>query len=284
MKVLLALTLLLTTAVLMIGADASSGAIYFGHEKMAEALSHDSSYGDLFTGTDLRILAQSRSTPGVVEVHETETDVFYMVDGTETMVTGGTVVGGKVTGPNQRGGGELQGGETRHLTKGDLIVIPAGTPHWIKDVTGTPRWINVKAITAGGGTPPPVIFLDHEKVSEALAKSRLAPGVRGNPPLFTMPDVWAFGSYRLEPGEVQVHETETEIVYVLEGAATMVTGGTVVGGKVISPGEIRGSAMQGGQTHRLSKGEVMLLPAGTPHWDQEITGKSTYFAFKIPKR
>ena len=59
---------------------------------------------------------------------------MYVIDGTATLVTGGTMVGGKVTKPGQWLGTDVQGGDTRHLVKGDVVVVPAGTPHWFKEV------------------------------------------------------------------------------------------------------------------------------------------------------
>jgi mannose-6-phosphate isomerase-like protein (cupin superfamily) len=57
------------------------------------------------------------------------TDTFCVLDGEATIVTGGTMVGGKGSRPNQQLGTSINGGETRHLAKGDVIVIPAGVPH-----------------------------------------------------------------------------------------------------------------------------------------------------------
>jgi quercetin dioxygenase-like cupin family protein len=72
--------------------------------------------------------------PGQVEIHTKETDIFYIVDGTATFVTGGTMIDGKETRPNQMLGTDIQGGQTHQLKKGDFISIPAGIPHWFKDV------------------------------------------------------------------------------------------------------------------------------------------------------
>jgi mannose-6-phosphate isomerase-like protein (cupin superfamily) len=61
-------------------------------------------------------------------------------------MTGGTVIGGKTTEPGEVRGSDLKGGETFHLTKGDVIVIPAGTPHWFKAVPQAIRYHMVKVI------------------------------------------------------------------------------------------------------------------------------------------
>ena len=61
-------------------------------------------------------------------MHDKETDVIYMIEGEATFVTGGTAVGLRSTRPGQSIGTEVKGGETHHLTKGDVIVVPAGIP------------------------------------------------------------------------------------------------------------------------------------------------------------
>jgi Cupin len=73
-----------------------------------------------------------------------DTDVSYMLEGSTMFVTGGTMVGGKTTAPDEIRGSNVQGGETRTLTKGDVIVVPNGTPHWFKAVSGPVLYYVVK--------------------------------------------------------------------------------------------------------------------------------------------
>ena len=79
-------------------------------------------------------------------MHEKETDIFYVVEGDATLVTGGTMAGGRQTGPGQMRGTDVQGGQTQHLKKGDVVVIPAGIPHWFKEVSPTINYLTVKVI------------------------------------------------------------------------------------------------------------------------------------------
>ena len=72
-------------------------------------------------------------------------------------------------------------------------------------------------------------------------------------------------SFRSRNGEVEVHEKWADLFYVLSGAATLVTGGTVCGARVIAPGEIRGDSIEGGTPQALRAGEFVHVPAGTPH-------------------
>ncbi len=78
----------------------------------------------------------------------------------------------------------------------------------------------------------------------------------------------------------EVHDWETDVVYVLDGAATVITGGRVVDSKVTEPGQVRGAAIEGGEVHRVAKGDVLVIPAGVPHWFRDVQGPLTYFVVK----
>jgi len=101
----------------------------------------------LLAGSDARnfkVMGSRRNGPGKVEVHDTDTDIFYVVDGHATFVTGGTLTGGKHIAADESRGGTLTGGEARHLTQGDVIVIPKGVPHWFKEVPDSIEYFVVK--------------------------------------------------------------------------------------------------------------------------------------------
>ena len=119
-----------------------------------------------------------------------------------------------------------------------------------------------------------VAYAGHDKVAAALAKGG---------PLANGSDYAVSGNHRNMPGEVEVHEKETDVLYVTDGAATFITGGTMVGGKQTAPGQIRGTDVKGGETHHLSKGDVIVIPAGTPHWFKEVSPQVSYYVVKIVK-
>ena len=121
----------------------STGVVYLDRDKVAELFAKGGSLG---AGSDYRANVGRRTGPGQVEVHEKETDVIYVLDGDATFVTGGTMIGGKVSGPNQWLGTSIEGGVTRQLKKGDFIVIPAGVPHWFKEVPQSINYYFVKTI------------------------------------------------------------------------------------------------------------------------------------------
>ena len=139
---LLVLASLLTAALSMAG-DGVPPATYINHEKVAAAFAKG---GTLATASDYVVLALHRSESGNAELHEKQTDVYYVADGEATFVTGGELVGTKVVSPGQRQGTGIKGGEVHHLTKGDVIVIPAGVPHWFKDVPHPISYLLVKVV------------------------------------------------------------------------------------------------------------------------------------------
>ena len=104
---------------------------YIEHQKVAAALQQG---GTLLKASDLIVMGAHRAENGKPEWHEKQTDVFYIVDGEATFVTGGELVGSQTISPGQRIGTDIRGGESRHLSQGDVIVIPAGIPHWFKEV------------------------------------------------------------------------------------------------------------------------------------------------------
>ncbi len=71
--------------------------------------------------------------------------------------------------------------------------------------------------------------------------------------------------HREASGEVEVHEKQVDVMVAQSGEAKLVIGGKVVGGRNTAPGEIRGTSIEGGREMNLSPGDVVHIPAGTPH-------------------
>ena len=97
-----------------------------------------------------KVHAGRREAPGIPELHERDTDIFYITEGTATFVTGGTVIDPKTTAKDEIRGASIQGGSTRQLAGGDVVIVPNGTPHWFKDVNGPLLYYVVKVAAAGG--------------------------------------------------------------------------------------------------------------------------------------
>ena len=78
-----------------------------------------------------------KALPGDAIRHQTSvTEIYYMLEGTATLVTGGTIVSERTTGvsPNTKrpnfGGSGIEGGVSRKVVPGDVIIIPGNVPHW----------------------------------------------------------------------------------------------------------------------------------------------------------
>jgi mannose-6-phosphate isomerase-like protein (cupin superfamily) len=120
---------------------ASSGVTYIPADQVAAAFAKGAV---LVNHGNYMVHASRRDTEGQVEVHTRDADIIYMLEGSTTFVTGGTMVGGKTTAPDEIRGTSVQGGETRTLTKGDVMIVPKGTPHWFKEISGTVLYYVVK--------------------------------------------------------------------------------------------------------------------------------------------
>jgi quercetin dioxygenase-like cupin family protein len=118
----------------------------------------------------------------------------------------------------------------------------------------------------------------HLSAAEVTAKTA------GGSPMLVSTDAYKImqGS-RDKTGEAEVHATDTDIFYVISGSATFVTGGTVVEAKQTAPGETRGPSIRGGETATLKPGDVLVIPAGTPHWFKAVDGKVDYFVAKVTR-
>ena len=134
---------LLTIGVVASAQSGSSGVVHVDPGTVAAAIAKG---GPLVTRPDLLVSGSHREKSGQVEVHDKETDVLYIIDGEATFAYGGKMVGGKLSQPGQWLGSDIAGGETRHLVKGDVYVIPAGVPHWFKEVPKSVSYYVVKVL------------------------------------------------------------------------------------------------------------------------------------------
>lgn len=121
-----------------------------------------------------------------------------------------------------------------------------------------------------------VKYYPHEQVAAAFAKGEaLTQGSSGHAIYKVLT------ARRDKPGEVEVHRLDTDIMYVLKGTATFVTGGTVVGGKHIAANEIRGQSIQGGTPHHLGPEDIIIIPHGVPHWFEAVQPPFLYLVIKV---
>ena len=122
----------------------TSAVTFFDSRSVADAFSKGAVLVGENSGENYQVHASRREKSGLAEIHELDTDIIYVLDGTATIVTGGKSVEPKQTAPNEFRGTSVEGGETRQLKKGDVLVVPKGTPHWFKQVDGAFLYYVVK--------------------------------------------------------------------------------------------------------------------------------------------
>jgi glc operon protein GlcG len=118
-----------------------------------------------------------------------------------------------------------------------------------------------------------VTVLNHDQVQGAFAKGA---------PLIEAEDYKIHASRReSQPGQAEIHTRDTDIIYVLEGSATLVTGGRAVAAKSTGPEELRGRQIDGGESREIGVGDVVVVPNGVPHWFKKVNGPLLYYVVKV---
>jgi glc operon protein GlcG len=135
------------------------------------------------------------------------------------------------------------------------------------------------ALTATSATTSdsqlPVRYFDRTKVDEAFAKGTvLLEGGDGR-------NYMVHASRREKPGQAEVHTKDTDVIYVLDGTATLVTGGEAVDARETATDELRGSSISNGQTRQIAKGDVVVVPNGVAHQFVEVTNPFLYYVVKV---
>ncbi|MGC2195120.1 MAG: heme-binding protein [Terriglobales bacterium] len=132
-----------------------------------------------------------------------------------------------------------------------------------------------EANTMSGDPAPAVSYWEKAKVEEAFSKGAvLFDGSDGR-------NYMVHASRREKPGQVEIHTKDADVIYVLQGSATFITGGEAVDGKTIAPDEIRGSSINGGETRKIAKGDVIIVPHGVPHQFLEVSNPFLYYVVKV---
>ena len=121
----------------------------------------------------------------------------------------------------------------------------------------------------------PVSYWEKSKVDEAFSKGAvLFDGSDGR-------NYMVHASRREKPGQAEIHTKDADVIYVLQGSATFITGGEAVDAKTTALDELRGSSIRDGQTRKIAKGDVIIVPHGVPHQFLEVTNPFLYYVVKV---
>jgi uncharacterized protein GlcG (DUF336 family)/quercetin dioxygenase-like cupin family protein len=127
----------------------------------------------------------------------------------------------------------------------------------------------------GSDPAPPVSYWEKNKVDEAFSKGAvLFDGSDGR-------NYMVHASRREKPGQAEIHTKDADVIYVLQGKATFVTGGEALDAKSTAPDELRGSSIRDGKTQPIARGDVIIVPRGVPHQFLEVTNPFLYYVVKV---
>jgi glc operon protein GlcG len=126
----------------------------------------------------------------------------------------------------------------------------------------------------------PVTYIESKQVTAAFAKGAVLVG-EDERMMHASRNYMVHASHREAAGVAEIHELDTDIVYVLKGTATLVTGGTALDPKPVAPYELRGKSITGGETRRIVPGDVIIIPNGVPHWFKEVPAPLDYYVVKV---
>jgi len=144
---------------------------------------------------------------------------------------------------------------------------------------------HAKTMAQGNSPSGVVTVFDHEKLDTSFAKA-LSNG--GSNLLWSHTS--GKGTYNVDvhsresekaacKPEGCSHKDYTAVVYVVSGAATLVVGGT---GKTTAPDKFGGQSIRGGESHRISKGDVFIMPPDTVHWYKNVETPFRYLEVPVP--
>jgi quercetin dioxygenase-like cupin family protein len=88
--------------------------------------------------------------------------------------------------------------------------------------------------------------------------------------------------YRGAVGPAAVHEAEAELFYVIDGAATLVTGGKMTADATRNGANLTGKGIEGGTSRKVAKGDFIMVPENTPHWFSAIDGTVVLMSLHLP--
>ncbi len=201
----------------------------------------------LFQDPGLTIAVERISASPTAVLDKTTNHIIVIKEGSATLITEGTL-----------SNGVIEGGRDRDLNEGDLIVIPANTPYWWKEVsTGTIAYLAVHKETPRSGNtwgiPDVVQLIGSERI-----RTRMSEPGGSRDPLLWDPGVVFYAQRVGARDGAEAHPNHSHIFLLMDGEATYMTGtpgADIVDGRPVGPAAY----------YQIRKGGIMIVPATTPH-------------------
>jgi mannose-6-phosphate isomerase-like protein (cupin superfamily) len=215
-----------------------------------------------------------RTGKAPASVHTGQAELIIVLDGAGTVTTGGTLVDAVPGANGNISGKDVTGGVPQHLVKGDMLLVPQGTPHVMVPDAAAP-FVLATLHVPRTGEPAPAAgraatkLVNHAAdlpamTEKAKAAAAASPRFFGGETILSLAPYRVGLEYRTAKGIASVHKIDGEFMYVLEGEGVIVAGGTVVNPKDLGA-NIDGDAIAGGVDHRMKKGDWIFVPKGLPH-------------------
>src|SRR6266508_1895253 len=192
----------------------------------------------------------------------TAVDGFTPLIGGIPIIVGGEVVGGIGV------SGAASANQDEELALAGAAAFSTSTKADPSSKTGSANEVSGAPMMTATNRPT---FIDAQHVTAAFAKGQ---------PLLESAGYKVHASRRVGPGQAEIHTLDTDVIYVVDGSATLVNGGKATDAKEIAPNEIRGTKIEGGEAHQIAKGDVIVIPKGVPHQFTAVTGELHYFVCK----
>jgi len=245
-------------------------------QSAAQAPSAPSVSRPLITAAPDALNLEYRTGKAPAAVHTGQAELIVVLDGAGTITTGGTLVD-VVTGANGNiSGKDITGGTPQHLVKGDMLLVPQGTPHMMVPDAAAP-FVLATLHVPRTGDPAPLAgrapaaskLVNHAAdipatTEKAKAAAAASPRFFGGDTILSLAPYRVGLEYRTAKGIASVHKNDGEFMLVLEGEGVIVAGGTVVNPKDLGA-NIDGDAIAGGVDHHMKKGDWIFVPKGLPH-------------------
>jgi mannose-6-phosphate isomerase-like protein (cupin superfamily) len=225
------------------------------------------------------------AAPQPAVLRENKAVMVYVMEGSATTVTGGKLVNESRTNAEVHTGTAVEGGKTRHVGPGDQFFVAENTPYWFSSVDGSiallslqvPRPVRPCCVYLGqmgwvpGGAKMDTTFISGADVEALLAKVKAArkddQALASSPIVQLLPYTSHIEYRQMGPEATRMlwHGSEAELFIVMDGSATMVTGGKMLDETPTEGDGRRGTAGEGARSRRLMKGDIVFVPERTPH-------------------
>ena len=204
-------------------------------------------------------------------VHSGEAEVILVLDGAGAITTGGSLVDATNGANGNISGKDIVGGTVLHAVKGDMVIVPQGTPHMMVPDAGVALVLATlhlpRTESAPSANPPKLVTHAADLpvlIEKAKAASATSPRFFGGETLLSLAPYRLGLEYRTPKGIASVHKIDSEFMVILEGEGVIVTGGTIMNPKDLGA-NIDGDAIAGGVDNRMKKGDWIFVPKGLPH-------------------